>query len=212
MAKRSQRRNRRDPDRTREAILVAAQDEFAAKGLFGGRVNVIAQKAGANKRMIYHYFGSKEDLYLAALERVYEGLRGEERTLHLDHLPPETAIKRLVEFNFDYSRAHPELVSLINSENLHRARHLRKSKKVRQLHSPFVQLVDDILQRGAKAGVFRRGLDPVDVYISIAAIGYFYLSNNWTLSAIFGRNLASPAALRRRKRHNVDMILHALRA
>jgi TetR/AcrR family transcriptional regulator len=212
MRKRPAKNNRRDPDRTREAILVAAQDEFAAKGLAGGRVNVIARNSGANKRMIYHYFGSKEGLYLAALERVYEGLRGEERTLHLDHLAPEVAIRRLVEFNFDYSRAHPELISLINNENLHRARHLRKSKKVRDLHSPFVKLVGDILKRGVAKGVFRSGLDPVDVYITIAAVGYFYLSNNWTLSAIFGRNLASGSAVRSRRRHNVDMILHALRA
>jgi TetR/AcrR family transcriptional regulator len=211
MGKRARRTSRRDPDRTREAILAAAQAEFAAKGLFGGRVNEIARNACANKRMIYHYFGSKEGLYLAALERVYEGLRGEERTLHLDHLEPEVAIRRLVEFNFDYSRAHPELISLINSENLHRARHLRTSRKVRDLHSPFVKLIEDILRRGAAKGVFRRGLDPVDVYITIAAVGYFFLSNNWTLSAIFGRNLATPAALRRRKRHNVDMILSALR-
>src|SRR6187200_1654852 len=104
MAKKaSPRPVRRDPDRTRETILMAAQDEFAEKGLFGGRVNIIARKSGANKRMIYHYFGSKEGLYLAALERVYDGLRGEERTLHLDHLAPEMAIRRLVEFNFDYS-------------------------------------------------------------------------------------------------------------
>jgi TetR/AcrR family transcriptional regulator len=210
-AKTGRDKNRRDPDRTREAILRAAQDEFAAKGLFGGRVNMIAREAGANKRMIYHYFGSKEGLYLAALERVYEGLRGEERTMHLDHLAPEVAIRRLVEFNFDYSRAHPEMISLINSENLHRARHLRKSKKVRELHSPFVRLIDDILKRGVAAGVFRDGLDPVEVYITIAAVGYFYLSNNWTLSAIFGRDLGTAAALSRRKRHNVDMVLHALR-
>ena len=204
--------NRRDPDRTREAILTAAQDEFAAKGLFGGRVNTIARRAGANKRMIYHYFGNKDGLYLAALERVYEGLRGSERTLDLAHLDPELAIRRLVEFNFDYSRRHPELISLINSENLHRARHLARSKKVRQLHSPFVKLIGDILRRGVAKGVFRSGLDPVDVYITIAAVGYFYLSNNWTLSAIFGRDLGTPAANRRRRRHNVDMILHALRA
>jgi len=210
MAKRT-RRNRRDPDRTRTAILAAAQDEFAAKGLFGGRVNAIARRAGANKRMIYHYFGSKDGLYLAALERVYEGLRGSERKLNLDHLEPALAIKRLIEFNFDYSRRHPELISLINSENLHRARHLSRSKKVRELHSPFVKLIADILRRGAAEGVFRSGLDPVDVYITIAAVGYFYLSNNWTLSAIFGRDLGTPAANRRRKRHNVDMILHALR-
>jgi TetR/AcrR family transcriptional regulator len=172
---------------------------------------VIARKSGANKRMIYHYFGSKEGLYLAALERVYEGLRGEERTMDLDHLDPEVAIRRLVEFNFDYSHAHPELISLINNENLHRARHLRKSKKVRELHSPFVKLIDAILKRGVADGVFRAGLDPVDVYITIAAVGFFYLSNNWTLSAIFGRSLGTPTALRSRKRHNVDMVLHALR-
>ena len=204
--------NRRDPDRTREAILTAAQDEFAAKGLFGGRVNTIARRAGANKRMIYHYFGNKEGLYLAALERVYEDLRGTERRLNLDHVEPEVAIQRLVEFNFDYSRQHPEMISLINSENLHRARHLSRSRKVRELHSPFVKLIADILHRGVAKGVFRSGLDPVDVYITIAAIGYFYLANNWTLSAIFGRNLGTPAANRRRKRHNVDMVLHALRA
>jgi TetR/AcrR family transcriptional regulator len=204
--------HRRDPDRTREAILVAAQAEFTAKGLSGGRVDEIARRARANKRMIYHYFKSKEGLYLAALERVYEDLRGTERTLDLAHLEPEAAIQRLVEFNFDYSREHPELISLLNNENLHRARHLRKSKKVRELHSPFVQLIGDILDRGVAKGVFRPGLDPVDLYVTIAAIGYFYLSNNWTLSAIFGRDLGTDAACRRRRRHNVDMILSAIRA
>jgi TetR/AcrR family transcriptional regulator len=212
MAKKVRRTGRRDPNKTREAILRAAQDEFAAKGLFGARVNQIAKDADANKRMIYHYFGSKEGLYLAVLERVYAGLRGEEQTLHLDHLEPQMAIRRLVEFNFDYSRAHPEMISLINNENLLRAQYLRKSKKVREMHSPFVRLVGDILKRGAAKGIFRRGLDPVEVYITIAAVGYFYLSNNWTLSAIFGRNLGSKAAVSKRRRHNVDMILSALRA
>src|SRR5215510_6399618 len=211
MANTKSRPQRRDPDRTRESILAAAQHEFAAKGLSGGRVDAIARRAGANKRMIYHYFGNKDGLYLAALERVYEGLRGSERTLNLDHLAPALAIKRLVEFNFDYSRKHPELISLINSENLHRARHLARSKKVRQLHSPFVKLIGDILRRGVADGVFRPGLDPVNVYITIAAVGYFYLSNNWTLSAIFGRDLGTPAANRQRKRHNVDVILSAIR-
>ena len=202
----------RDPERTREAILAAAQREFAAKGLSGGRVDEIARRAHANKRMIYHYFGSKDGLYLAALERVYEDLRRTERTLALDHLEPEAAIRRLVEFNFDYSRSHPELISLINNENLHRARHLRKSKKVRQLHSPFVELIDDILRRGVAKGAFRPGLDPVDLYITIAAVGYFFLSNNRTLSTIFGRDLGSAAACRKRKRHNVDVILSSIRA
>jgi AcrR family transcriptional regulator len=202
---------RRDPERTREAILRAAQVEFAAHGLSGGRIDKIAQRAGANKRMIYHYFGSKTALYLAALERVYEGLRGTERTLQLDHLEPEAAIRKLIEFNFDYSREHPELISLINNENLYRARHLRKSKKIRELHSPFVAMIDGILKRGVAAGVFRPGIDPIQLYITIAAVGYFYFSNNWTLSAIFDRDLSSAAACARRRAHNVEMVLNAIR-
>src|SRR5262245_22732675 len=162
--------------------------------------------------MIYHYFGSKQGLYLAVLERGYENLRGSERTLDLAGMAPEAAIKRLIEFNFEYCRHHPELISLINNENLHGARHLRRSRKVRQLHSPFVRLIDDILRRGVAKGMFRPGLDAVDLYITIAAVGYFYLSNNQTLSAIFDRNLSSAAACRRRKKHNVDVILHAIRA
>jgi AcrR family transcriptional regulator len=211
MKRSSSRANHRDPERTRAAILTAAQQEFAAKGLSGGRVDQIARQAGANKRMIYHYFGSKEGLYLAALERVYEDLRGTERTLHLDHLAPEEAFRRLIEFNFDYCLAHPELISLINNENLHRARYLRKSRKVRELHSPFVRLIADILKRGVAKGVFRRGIDPVELYTTIAAVGYFYLSNRWTLSTIFGRDLGSAAACARRKRHNVEVILNAIR-
>jgi TetR/AcrR family transcriptional regulator len=202
----------RDPDRTRDAILAAARSEFARKGLSGGRVDDIARRSRANKRMIYHYFGSKDGLYLATLERVYQELRGSEQTLELSNLEPETAIQRLVEFNFDYCRQHPELISLINDENLHRARHLRRSKKVRELHSPFVRLIDGILKRGTADGVLRPGLDPVNLYVTIAAMSYFYLSNNWTLSAIFGRPLDDDAACRKRKRHNVDMILHAIRA
>jgi TetR/AcrR family transcriptional regulator len=212
MVRPTRQANRRDPERTRSAILVAAQAEFAANGLSGARVDAIARRARANKRMIYHYFGNKAGLYLAALERVYEQLRGTERTLDLGHLDPAAAIRRLIEFTFDYSHAHPEMISLINNENLFRARHLRRSRKVRELHSPFVQLIDGILRRGVKAGAFRAGLDPVELYITIASLSYFYLSNNWTLSVIFGRDLAAAGALRRRKRHNVDMILHAIRA
>ena len=203
---------RRNPDRTREAILLAAQNEFARKGLSGGRVDEIARRSRANKRMIYHYFGSKQGLYLAVLERVYENLRGSERTLDLAGMAPEVAIKRLIEFNFDYCRHHPELISLINNENLHRARHLRQSKKVRQLHSPFVRLIDDILKRGVAQGVFRPGLDPVSLYVSIAAMSFFYFSNNWTLSSIFGRPLGSDSACRRQRQHNVDIVLSAIRA
>lgn len=212
MAKAISKAPRRNPDRTREAILKAAQHEFAAKGLSGARVDAIARRARANKRMIYHYFGNKEGLYLAALEHVYEGLRGTEQKLDLAHLAPEEAMRRLIEFSFDYSRRHPELISLLNTENLHRARYLRKSRKVRALHSPFIRMIDDILTRGVAQGVFRAGVDAVDLYITIAALGYFYLSNHWTLSVIFGRDLMTSAAWRRRKRHNADTVLRALGA
>ncbi len=121
---------------TRDAILAAAQHEFAAKGLSGARVNAISSRARANKRLIYYYFGSKDGLYLAVLERVYEGLRGAERKLNLDHLEPETAIRRLIEFNFEYCRKHPELISLINNENLHQAKHLRKIEQSARAAQP----------------------------------------------------------------------------
>ena len=198
-------------DRTRDAILKAAEKEFAAKGLYGARVDEISRRARTNKRMIYYYFGNKEELYLLVLERVYQGLRGAERALHLDHFEPRRAIRTLIESNFAYSRRHPEMISLINSENLHKAQHLRKSKLVRQLHSPLVRLLGDILAEGGRKGVFRRGIDPVELYITIAGIGYFFLSNNWTLSTIFGRDLSTDRAFRRRKEHIVDMILSALR-
>jgi TetR/AcrR family transcriptional regulator len=212
MRKPANHEKRRDPDRTRETILAAAGAEFADKGLAGGRVDRIARRAKANKRMIYHYFGNKQGLYLAALERAYADLRGTERKLVFTHLDPETAIRRLIEFNFDYMCQHPELINLINNENLHRARHLRKSKTVRDLHSPLVASIGEILKRGVAQGIFRDGLDPMQIYITTAAVGYFYLSNNWTLSAIFGTDLGTPAACARRRRHNVDMILRALRA
>ena len=131
--------------------------------------------------------------------------------MDLEHLAPEDALRRLIEFNFDYLRAHPELISLINNENLHHGRHLKRSRNVRRLHSPLVRLIADILRRGAAEGAFRNGIDPVELYITIAAVGYFYLSNRWTLSTIFGRDLGSEPEYRARKRHNVELILSALR-
>jgi AcrR family transcriptional regulator len=195
------RRPQRDSARTRAAILAAARHEFARHGLGGARVDRIAERAKTNKRMLYYYFGNKDDLFLAVLERAYEHIRIEEQALHLEGLPPATAISRLVAFTWDYFLRHPEFLSLLNTENLHRAEHLKRSAKIRALHSPLVALLSALLDRGAREGVFRRGVDPVQLYISIAALGYFYLSNNATLSQIFGRNLRSRAALAERLGH-----------
>ena len=200
----------RDPDRTRRRILDAALVEFARFGLGGARVDRIAARSRANKRMLYYYFGSKEDLFLAALEESYAHIRSAERGLDLEHRDPREALKRLVEFTWRYFLEHPEFMTLLNSENLHKGRHVRRSRRVRAMHSPLVETLRGILRRGEKAGLFRAGVDPVQLYISIAGEGYFYLSNRYTLGQVFKRNLMSKRALAERARHNSDMILHAL--
>lgn len=201
----------RDPERTRRRILDAATAEFARYGLGGARVDRIAALARANKRMLYYYFGSKEELFLAALEESYARIRAAERGLDLEHKDPREALRRLVDFTWHYFLEHPEFLTLLNSENLHKGRHVARSRRVREMHSPLVGTLRDILRRGERAGLFRRGVDPVQLYISIAGEGYFYLSNRYTLSRIFGRDLMEPRALAARARHNADMILHAMR-
>lgn len=205
------RAGRRQPERTRRNILAAATAEFAAKGLAGARVDEIARRAGSNKRMLYQYFGNKEDLWLVVLERTYEAIRGAEHLQDFQRLDPEEGMRRLVHFNFRYHGEHPEFIALLNSENLHRARYLRRSAKIRALHSPLIAMLDDLLRRGAAEGRFRRNVDPVQLYISIAALAYFYFSNIHTLSTIFGRDLGAAAARRRRERHAVDMVMGYLR-
>jgi AcrR family transcriptional regulator len=204
-------KHNRDPERARQKILEAATAEFARHGLGGARVDRIAERAGANKRMLYYYFGSKENLFLAVLEEAYAQIRKAERALDLEHRDPREALRRLVDFTWAYYLAHPEFLTLLNSENLHKGRHVRRSKRVRELHSPLVETLRGILRRGQSDGLFRRGVDPVQLYISIAGEGYFYLSNRYTLSRIFGRDLMEPRALAARERHNAEMILNAVR-
>lgn len=201
----------RDPEQTRARILAAAKAEFARVGLGGARVDRIAALAGANKRMLYYYFGNKDELFRAVLEATYEHIRESEKALHLDAVDPAEAIRRLVAFTWDYYLRHPEFLSLLNSANLHRAEHLKQSTKVRRMHSPFVALIGDILERGRKAGLFRDGVDAVQLYISIAALAYFYLGNNYTLSAIFGRDLKARKARDERLAHMTELVLGYLR-
>ena len=202
--------NSRDPERTRARILAAATAEFARYGLGGARVDRIAARANANKRMLYYYFRDKDNLFLAALEARYAHIRAAERALDLEHLEPREALRRLVEFTWGYFLDHPEFLTLLNSENLHKGRHVRRSRRVPQMHSTLVETLRGVLKRGERAGVFRTGVDPVQLYISIAGEGYFYLSNRYTLAQIFKRDLMSKRALAERARHNSDMILHAL--
>ena len=192
---------------TRARILEAAKAEFAHHGLGGARVDRIAERAGVNKRLIYYYFEDKESLFEAVLEQAYLDIREEERQLHLLDLPPADAVRRLVEFTWNYYLAHPEFMTLLNSANLHKARHLAESKRARELNSPLIETLAGVLERGRRDGSFRGGVDPVQLYVSIAGMAYFYLSNSYTLSAIFGRDLLAPKARSERLSHMTEVIL-----
>ncbi len=197
----------RDADRSQLAILLAARDEFAQHGLGGARVDRIAERADVNKRLIYYYFKSKDELFLAVLENAYADIRAAETELHLRDMDPAQAIRRLTEFTWEYYIAHPEFLTLLNSENLHQGRHLAMSSRVQEMNSPLVQTLAEILERGRADGLFRGGIDPVQLYVSIAGMSYFYLSNNHTLSAIFGRDLMTPKARHERLSHMCEVIL-----
>lgn len=202
---------RRDPAATRKKLLTAARREFSGRGLAGARVDDIAERAGVNKQLVYHYFGDKDALYLAVLEWVYEEIRAQERKLNLEGLPPETAIRKLIESSFDHLAAHPDFILLLNDENRGGARHVRGSRRLEAMHSPLVSMVSTILGEGVKAGTFRRGISPVHLYISIAGLSYFFFSNTPTLSAIFGSDFSTAAAKQARRKHVVDLVMHSLR-
>jgi AcrR family transcriptional regulator len=197
----------RDAEATQRRILDAAKKEFARKGLGGARVDDIAERAKANKRMIYHYFESKENLFQRVLEEAYVDIRTAEQKLQLDHLEPKEALERLIRFTWKYYLDNPEFLTMVNSENLHKARHLKKSKVVQVLSRRLVAMVDTILERGANQGVFRKGIDPVQLNITIAAIGYYYLTNRFTGSIIFERDLMTREALDTRLQFNIDTIM-----
>lgn len=200
----------RDPDATQARILVAATQEFAKHGLGGARVDRIATRAKSNKRMLYHYFGNKDELFRITVENAYAQFRNAEAALQLDNMEPVAAIKRLVAFTWDYFLANPEFITLVNSENLHKAKHLKASKTTPDMSREFVGRMQSLLQRGEQAGVFRKGLDPVQVNISIAAIAFYYLTNRHTGAIIFERDMMSKDALATRLKFNTDTVLRML--
>lgn len=197
----------RDPQATRTSILNAARLEFARVGLGGARVDRIAQQSGANKRMIYHYFGGKEKLFAAVVLDAYESIRAGERGLVLEKMPPMQALKSLVEFTWRFYLASPEFITLVNSENLHQARHIAGNKVLRKLHKAYVDSVTDIVRRGEREGVFRRGVDVTQLCISIAAIGFYYLNNRHTGGVLFGFNFMAKKALDERLAFNLETIV-----
>lgn len=207
----TEKKKTRDAEATKQRIMLAAKKEFAKHGLGGARVDEISDRAKANKRMIYHYFGSKEELFQAVLEEAYLDIRTAEQKLDLENMPAEEALEKLVRFTWKYYLKHPEFITLVNSENLHRARHLKKSKMITVVSRKFVGMMDDLLKRGVDEGVFRPGIDPTQLNITIAAIGYYYLTNRYTGAIVFERDMMTEDALAERLAFNIDTILRLVK-
>ncbi len=200
-------RRPRNAAATRAHILAVAQAEFVAHGLSGARMDRIAAASAVNKNLLYHYFGSKEDLYLEVIEAIWAGLRANQRDEELLALPPELAMRRLVTNTFDHFVATPELIRLMSVENIHNARNLRRSTVVRPLYGNLLDTLRTILRRGQSEGIFRRKVDVIDLYLSISGLAYFFLSNQHTLSWLLDRPLVTPRRVAARRRHVTDMVL-----
>ena len=200
-----------DPERTMADIIEVATHEFSEKGLAGARIDVIAEAMRTSKRMIYYYFGSKEGLYVRVLEEAYRRIRAIEGGLHLEDLAPEDALRKLVGFTVDYQLANPDFIRLVMTENIHRGEYLRRSTAIRRLNVPAIDAVRAVYQRGVDAGVFRGGIDPVDLHMSISALSFFNTANRHTFALIFERDMSSPASLVARRDSIIEMIVRHVR-
>jgi len=200
-----------DAEQSLADILKVATAEFAEKGLSGARIDEIAAATRTSKRMIYYHFSGKEGLYLAVLEESYRRIREIETQLHLEDLDPEDALRKLVAFTFDYQQDNEDFIRLVMTENIHRGEYLAQSKTIQDLNVPAISAVQTVYQRGVKAGVFRKNVDPVDLHMSISALCFFNVANRHTFALIFKRDLASPAALRARRDSIVEMIVRFVR-
>jgi AcrR family transcriptional regulator len=198
------------PEENRARMVAAAIEEFAARGFKGASMDAIAARTHTTRALINYYFGSKEKLYIAVLEQVYSEIRDAEGGLDLDHLQPVEAVRRIVEFTYNYYVEHEGFVRLVVAENQARGRHLRKSKAMRTLNRPIIDRLADVIARGQKAGVFRRDVDPVEVHKAIAALGMFNVTNQYTFGAIFQREMGAKGDLRGRRETVTEVILSYL--
>ena len=212
MAKAAAPERRRDADRTRQEILDVATREFADRGFAGGRVDEIAEQTRTTKRMIYYYYGSKEQLFVAVLERAYAEIRAAEQTIDVDHLEPIAAIRRLAELTFDHHEAHPDFIRLVSIENIHRAEHITDRDDFAGLNSPVIELIDAILERGRREGAFTREVDGVDLHMIISSFCVFRVANRHTFGAIFDRDLTAPALRDDYRRMLGDLVVSYLQS
>jgi len=200
-----------DPEMTRQNILAVATREFAEKGYSGARVDEIAAHTNTSKRMIYYYFEDKEGLFVAVLEEAYRRIRQIESTLDLAHLKPDTAIRALVGFTFDYQNSNEDFIRLVMVENIHKGVHLARSQAIQQLNVSVINTLRDIYKRGVKDSIFRKGIDEIDLHMTISALCFFNVSNRATFSQIFKRDIAAPAMLAKRRAIVIDTVIRYLR-
>ncbi len=198
---------RRDAGRTQADILDVATREFADRGYSGARVDEIAARTRTTKRMIYYYFGGKEQLYLAVLERAYAEIRAAERTVDIEHLAPVAAIRRIAEVTFDHHEAHPTFIKLVGVENAQQARNMSEVARLVDLNSSAIGVLGDALSRGQRAGTFRDDVDALDVHMMISAFCFFRVANRHTFGALFGRDLLDPAARGHYRSMLADMVV-----
>ena len=196
-----------DPARTMAGILEVATAEFAAKGLSGARIDAIADATQTSKRMIYYYFGSKEGLYVAVLEESYRRMRQIESELHLEDLEPEAALRRLVEFTFDHHADNEDYIRLVMNENIERGAYLAQSKSIQELNVPAIEAIRNLYDRGVASGVFRHGLEPLDIHASISALTFFNVSNQHTFGLIFKDGTPAQQAIAARRSSITEMVV-----
>lgn len=196
-----------DPEGVRRDILAVARAEFAERGLSGARVDAIAAKTSASKRMIYYYFGDKEGLFCAVLEEAYERIRSFERALDLAALPPCEALARLTGFTFDYHADNPDFVRLVMIENIHHARHLSSSTKIGRLNLSVIEMIAQICRRGCEQGLFRDALDPVEIHLAISALSFYSVSNRASIRQVFGLDMGAHEIRSRRREATIDAIM-----
>lgn len=202
----------RDAEASRARILDHARHEFVTHGLNGARMDRIAEAAGVNKNLIYHYYSSKERLYLEVLERIYAGLRASQDDARLRALPPLDGMRELVSSTFDHFVAMPDLIRLMSVENIHYAQHLKSSTLVKPLYRGLLETLQVLLENGQRSGVFRSHVDPIDLYLSVSGLAYFFLSNQHTLSWLLDRNFVSKPRIAQRRAHVVEMVMSYLTA
>jgi AcrR family transcriptional regulator len=203
---------KRNPDDTRQRILAAATREFAERGYSGARIDAVCKRARANPRMIYHYFGDKDGLYVTVLEHVLGELRNEELKLEVEHVEPLEGMLQLFDFVHGHFGSHPELIPLLSGENLLRARFLGRSVKAPIVASPLIELIRSLLARGIRDGSFRSGIDPLQLYVMMVALSYFHRSNAYTLSTLFRTDLLEPSWQSEQRRHAEQMLTRFLLA